>query len=79
MDLSCVSYVCGARLSYTMVEFAQAIGFIVLIFIASAGIGMLIGTFIKHVHGAIMTGVGLAVVSAAISPEDPTQNWFFQS
>ena len=28
---------------------------------------MLLGTFIKHVHGAIMTGVGLTVVSAAIS------------
>ena len=62
-----VGYACGARFSYTMVEFAQAIGFIALIFIASAGIGMLIGTFIKHVHGAIMTGVGLTVVSAAIS------------
>jgi ABC-2 type transport system permease protein len=62
-----VGYACGARFSYTIVEFAQAIGFIFLIFIASAGIGMLIGTFIKHVHGAIMTGVGLTVVSAAIS------------
>jgi ABC-type multidrug transport system permease subunit len=62
-----VGYACGARFSYTIVECAQAIGFIALIFIASAGIGMLIGTFIKHVHGAIMTGVGLTVVSAAIS------------
>ena len=62
-----VGYACGARFSYTIAEFVQAIGFIALIFIASAGIGMLIGTFIKHVHGAIMTGVGLTVVSAAIS------------
>jgi ABC-2 type transport system permease protein len=62
-----VGYACGARFSYNMVEFTQAIGFICLIFIASAGIGMLIGTFIKHIHGAIMTGVGLTVVSAAIS------------
>ena len=28
---------------------------------------MLIGTFVKHVHGAIMSGVGLTVVSAALS------------
>jgi len=28
---------------------------------------MLIGTFIKHVHGAIMSGVEIAVVTAAIS------------
>jgi len=62
-----VGYVCGARFSYTIAEFVQALGFILLIFIASAGIGMFIGTFIKHVHGAIMTGVGLTVVSAAIS------------
>ena len=59
--------ICGARFSFTMVEFWQAIGFILLIFIASAGIGLLIGTFIKNVHGTIMSGVGLTVVSAAIS------------
>jgi ABC-2 type transport system permease protein len=62
-----VGYICGARFSYSLAEFAQALGFIVLIFIASSGIGMLLGTFIKHVHGAIMSGVGLTVVSAAIS------------
>ena len=28
---------------------------------------MLIGTLIKHVQGAIMTGVGIAVVTASIS------------
>jgi len=62
-----VGYACGARFSYTAIEFAHALGFIALIFIVSAGIGMFLGTFIKHVHGAIMTGVGLTVVSAAIS------------
>ena len=62
-----VGYACGARFSYTLPEFMQAIGFILLIFIASAGIGMLISTFIRHVHGAIMSGVGLTVISAAIS------------
>jgi ABC-2 type transport system permease protein len=62
-----VGYVCGARFSYTVPEFMQAIGFILLIFVASAGIGMLISTFIRHVHGAIMSGVGLTVISAAIS------------
>jgi ABC-2 type transport system permease protein len=62
-----VGYLCGARFSFTVVDFLQAIGYILLIFVASAGIGMLIGTFIKNVHGAIMTGVGLTVISAAIS------------
>ena len=59
--------VCGARFSFTMLEVIQAMGFILLIFVASAGIGMLISTFIRHVHGAIMSGVGLTVISAAIS------------
>jgi ABC-2 type transport system permease protein len=62
-----VGYACGARFSYTLLELIQAIGFILLIFVASAGIGMLISTFIQHVHGAIMSGVGLTVISAAIS------------
>jgi ABC-2 type transport system permease protein len=62
-----VGYICGARFSYTMIGFWQSIGFLLLISFAAAGIGMLIGTFIKHVHGAIMTGVGIAVVTAAIS------------
>ncbi|MCZ2808444.1 MAG: ABC transporter permease [Candidatus Bathyarchaeota archaeon] len=50
-----------------MVDFLHAIGYILLIFVASVGIGMLIGTFIKHMHRAIMTGVGLTVISATIS------------
>ena len=62
-----VGCACGARFTYTLIEFLQAIGFISLIFIASAGIGMLISTFIRHVHGAIMSGVGITVISAAIS------------
>jgi ABC-type uncharacterized transport system permease subunit len=62
-----VGYICGARFSYSLIAFLEAIGFIILIFMASAGIGMLISTFIRHVHGAIMSGVGLTVISAAIS------------
>ena len=62
-----VGFACGARFFFTGVDFAESLCFILLIFIASAGIGMLIGTFVKHVHGAIMSGVGLTVVSAALS------------
>jgi len=62
-----VGYGCGARFSYSPIGVGQSIGFILLISLASAGIGMLIGTFIKHVHGAIMSGIGIAVVTAAIS------------
>jgi len=62
-----VGFICGAKFSYTMTGAWQSIGFLLLTSFASAGIGMLIGTFIKHVHGAIMTGVGISVVTASIS------------
>ncbi len=62
-----VGFICGARFSFNVIEFFQSIGMLLLILSASAGIGMLIGTFIKNVHGAIMTGVGASVVTAAIS------------
>jgi ABC-2 type transport system permease protein len=62
-----VGFVCGARFFFTGINFMESLAFILLIFLASAGIGMLIGTFVKNVHGAIMSGVGLTVVSAALS------------
>jgi ABC-type polysaccharide/polyol phosphate export permease len=62
-----VGYLCGARFHFRLIEFLQALGFIGFIFITSAGIGLLLGTLIHRVHGAVMTGVGLTVISAAIS------------
>jgi ABC-2 type transport system permease protein len=62
-----VGYACGARFASTSMGALQSLGYLSLISLASAGIGMLIGAFIKHVHGAIMSGVGLAVVTAAVS------------
>jgi ABC-2 type transport system permease protein len=62
-----VGLVCGSRFFFTGIDFMESLVFILLIFVGSAGIGMLIGTFVKHVHGAIMSGVGLTVVSAALS------------
>ena len=62
-----VGFICGARFSFTVIDFMASLGFILLIFVGSTGIGMLIGTFVKRVHGAIMSGVGLTVVSAALS------------
>jgi ABC-type multidrug transport system permease subunit len=62
-----VGFVCGARFFFTGIDLLASLMFILLVFVGSAGIGMLIGTFVKHVHGAIMSGVGLTVVSAALS------------
>ena len=57
----------GARFTGTGVELAQAIGFICLIICASAGVGLIAGTLIKQLQGAIMTGVGIAVITSALS------------
>lgn len=57
----------GARFTGAGVEIAQAIGFVFLVICASAGVGLMAGTLIKNLQGAIMTGVGIAVVTSAIS------------
>jgi len=62
-----VGFAVGARFLGTAVQSGQAAGFLVLIVCASAGIGLIIGTFIRRQHGAIMTGVGISVVTASIS------------
>jgi len=62
-----VGLACGARFSTTDIGVLQAVGLLLLVICASAGIGLLVGTFIKHVHGAVMTGVGIAVVTSAVS------------
>jgi ABC-type multidrug transport system permease subunit len=45
----------------------QVIGFILLEIGTSAGASLMAGTLIKNLHGAIMTGVGIAVVTSALS------------
>ena len=57
----------GARFTGAGVEILQAIGFILLIICASAGVGLMAGTLIKNLQGAIMTGVGIAVITSALS------------
>ncbi len=57
----------GARFTGAGVEIPQAIGFVFLVICASAGVGLMAGTLIKHLQGAIMTGVGIAVITSAIS------------
>ena len=57
----------GARFIGTGVEISQAIGFVFLVICASAGVGLMAGTLIRHLQGAIMTGVGIAVVTSALS------------
>lgn len=65
--VACAGFVCGARFSGSAATVLLSIGFLLVVLCASAGIGLIIGTFIKHVQGAIMTGVGISVVTASIS------------
>jgi len=57
----------GARFTGSGVETAQAVGFLLLGISAAAGVGLIIGTLIKNTQGAIMSGVGMSVITAAIS------------
>jgi ABC-2 type transport system permease protein len=57
----------GARFDTTGVEIIQAVGFICLVICAASGVGLIAGTLIKHLQGAIMTGVGIAVITSAVS------------
>ena len=56
----------GARFRADAADALVAVGFLVLVFICSAGIGTIIASLIKPVQGSIMTGVGISVISAAI-------------
>ena len=62
-----VGYACGARLQVTATKASAAVGLLAVAFVASAGIGIAIGSLIKEVHGATMTGIGISVVTAALS------------
>jgi ABC-2 type transport system permease protein len=57
----------GARFAGTGIQIPQAVGFVFLVICASAGVGLIAGTLIKNLQGAIMTGVGIAVITSAIS------------
>lgn len=57
----------GARFNITLAGLLKSLGFLLLGTIASAGVGLIVGSLIKSVQGAIMTGVGIAVITSAIS------------
>lgn len=65
--VTAVGFAVGARFFGNGTEVAQAIGFLILALSAAAGIGLIIGTLIKRVQGAVMSGVGISVITAAVS------------
>jgi len=61
-----VGCICGAGFQPAYLAGPKSVGFFILIFLASAGIGMIVGTFVKSIIGATMTGVAIAVITATI-------------
>lgn len=62
-----VGLLLGGRFNITFIALLKSLGFLFLGTLASAGVGLIVGSLIKNVQGAIMTGVGIAVVTSAIS------------
>jgi ABC-2 type transport system permease protein len=65
--VTAAGFAIGARFHGDFMGSLQAVGFLVLIILASAGVGLIIGALIKQLQGAIMTGVAISVVTAFIS------------
>jgi len=62
-----VGLVLGARFTGSGVAIPIAIGFIILAISASAGVGLIVGALIRSPQGAVMTGVAIVVILAAMS------------
>jgi ABC-2 type transport system permease protein len=62
-----VGLLLGGRFNITFTALLKSLGFLFLGTLASAGVGLIVGSLIKNIQGAIMTGVGIAVVTSAIS------------
>jgi ABC-2 type transport system permease protein len=62
-----VGVILGGRFNITITGLLKSLGFLFLGTLASAGIGLIVGSLIKNIQGAIMTGVGIAVITSAIS------------
>jgi ABC-type polysaccharide/polyol phosphate export permease len=57
----------GARFSFNTSDILISIGFLILGILSSAGLGIIFGSLVKNVQGAIMTATSIAVITSAIS------------
>ncbi len=62
-----VGILLGAEFSFTVKNLFKSIGFLALGILASSGVGLVCGSLIKSIQGSIMTAVGIAVITSAIS------------
>ena len=62
-----IGLVLGARFQVTPTVALQALCFVFLAILASSGIGLILGTFVRSEQGALYTGIGLAITTGFIS------------
>jgi ABC-2 type transport system permease protein len=62
-----VGLILGARFEISLLGILKSLGFLSLSILASSGIGLIIGSLVRNVQGAIMTGVSIAVITSALS------------
>jgi hypothetical protein len=62
-----IGVILGARFNLTLSGVSVSLGFLILATLGAAGAGIIIGTFIKNINGAIITGVGISVVSMSLA------------
>jgi ABC-2 type transport system permease protein len=62
-----IGIIFGARFNFTITGTLISLVFLILAAASAAGSGIIIGTFIKNVNGATITGVGIAVVSMSLT------------
>jgi len=62
-----VGLILGARFEISLIGILKSLGFLCLSILASSGIGLVIGSLVRNLQGAIMTGVAIAVITSAVS------------
>lgn len=62
-----VGFIIGAGFNGSVIEVLQCIGYAVLMLLSSAGVGMILGSIVTSEGSATHIGVGITVITAAIS------------
>ena len=65
--ISVIGVVMGARFNFTVQSAFISLGFLVLAILGSAGAGIIIGTFVKNINAAVLTGIGISVVTMSLA------------
>jgi len=62
-----IGLILGARFDAAFSDILKSLGFFILSILSASGVGLILGSVIRNLQGAIMTGVGIAVVTSVLS------------